>query len=445
MLTRLEVDGFKTLQRVELPMSGFMVIAGVNAAGKSNLFDALDLLRRLCSEDLRESFQTSRGEGAELFARLGPDVQAREIRLAAEMILPRKVRDAWGDEAELTNTWLRYEVHIRRGVDARGFETLTIGRESLRALGKDDVTKRLGAFGEGFKRASVVYAGHRKNAYIEMSGDTIELSQDGKAGRKRQYKATDLQSTVLSGMNSAVFRHAFAARQELAAITPLHFDPKVLREANPFLAPTQMEADGRYLASMIAYRTASDPVYLKDIEAYVRQVVSELRSLEIHKDPVHERHVIQAVMSDGRLYPSKVLSDGTMRLIALAALRASGEPGSVLCLEEPENGIHPGRIKNLVKLLRALGADVFSSEPEPSPDPFSPLRQLLVNSHSPVLVGEVNPREMVLARLTRVTTHEGTSMVTRLLRVTEDDDSPTTASRQTVLDFLGAVEDSAWR
>ena len=69
MLTRIEISGFKTFDDFSLDLDPFTVIAGANAAGKSNLFDAIRLLSRLAGGDLRSAFTGLRGEPQELFRR----------------------------------------------------------------------------------------------------------------------------------------------------------------------------------------------------------------------------------------------------------------------------------------------------------------------------------------------------------------------------------------
>jgi AAA15 family ATPase/GTPase len=44
MITRLEVDGFKKLLNLQVDLGPFTCIAGVNGAGKLNLFDAVQFL-----------------------------------------------------------------------------------------------------------------------------------------------------------------------------------------------------------------------------------------------------------------------------------------------------------------------------------------------------------------------------------------------------------------
>jgi predicted ATP-dependent endonuclease of OLD family len=45
MLTRIEIDGFKTFRDFALDVPPFLVVLGRNASGKSNLFDAIQFLR----------------------------------------------------------------------------------------------------------------------------------------------------------------------------------------------------------------------------------------------------------------------------------------------------------------------------------------------------------------------------------------------------------------
>ena len=57
MLKRVQIRGYKSLKDLEVTLSSLVVLVGPNAAGKSNLLDALQLLSRLgTSRTLREAF-----------------------------------------------------------------------------------------------------------------------------------------------------------------------------------------------------------------------------------------------------------------------------------------------------------------------------------------------------------------------------------------------------
>jgi predicted ATPase len=76
-----------------------------------------------------------------------------------------------------------------------------------------------------------------------------------------------------------------------------------------------------------------------------------------------------------------VLSEGTLRLLTFMCPGNDRQHTGLLCFEEPENGIHPFRIEAMARLLKELTVDFKDTE--------MPLRQVIVNTHSPVLVNQL--------------------------------------------------------
>ena len=93
MLTRIKIDGFKSFTNFEMEFSSLTVIAGTNASGKSNLFDALKLLSRLAGVDLRTAFSEQRGNPSELFTQYSEHDFAQEMRFEVDLLLNRQVKD----------------------------------------------------------------------------------------------------------------------------------------------------------------------------------------------------------------------------------------------------------------------------------------------------------------------------------------------------------------
>lgn len=96
MITRLKISGFKSFQDFDMEFSPFTVVAGINASGKSNLFDALQLLARLAETDLKTAFGEQRGEAFELFTQYGKDIFADEMRFETELLVSQNVRQLGG-------------------------------------------------------------------------------------------------------------------------------------------------------------------------------------------------------------------------------------------------------------------------------------------------------------------------------------------------------------
>jgi len=114
MITRIEIDGFKSFDRFELALPPFAVIFGVNAVGKSNLFDALRLLSNLATMDVRSAMQDLRGEPPEMFRRTADGKPTERMKFAVETLLDPKGRDPYGQDLELACTRIRYEVTVQR-------------------------------------------------------------------------------------------------------------------------------------------------------------------------------------------------------------------------------------------------------------------------------------------------------------------------------------------
>ena len=74
----------------------------------------------------------------------------------------------------------------------------------------------------------------------------------------------------------------------------------------------------------------------------------------------------------------------------------------MICLEEPENGIHPERIPAIIELLRDVSCDLA----EPIGDD-NPLRQVILNTHSPAVVAEVPDDSLIVAEPVRVRRGDG--------------------------------------
>jgi predicted ATPase len=78
-------------------------------------------------------------------------------------------------------------------------------------------------------------------------------------------------------------------------------------------------------------------------------------------------------------------------------MEADPRCGSLLCLEEPENGIHPERVAAVIILLGDLAVDAGIAV-----DASNPLRQVIINTHSPSVVACVDEGALIAASETRV-------------------------------------------
>jgi len=84
-----------------------------------------------------------------------------------------------------------------------------------------------------------------------------------------------------------------------------------------------------------------------------------------------EGGTVQVFFHEGRYtIPATRLSDGTLRYLCLLAILCHPKPGPLICIEEPELGLHPDVLPTLADLLKEA----------------SERTQLIVTTHSDVLV-----------------------------------------------------------
>lgn len=429
MITALELDGFKTFHKFRVEFAPFQVIVGVNGVGKSNLFDAMQLLSRLASDNnLLSAFRELRGEADELFT---TQDGSHKMRLAAELFVERHIRDSWGADAELKYTRLRYELEIERRIDAQGLERLYVTYESLASIPRHDdhwIRRHNLTASDWLPK---VTGGRSPFISTDEKAQTISLHQDGRSGRKNSV-AEKVERTILSNVADTEFPHTFAAREEMRQWKFLHLNPTNLRQPSPFISSTYLSTSGENLAATLARMRSVDPYLLNDISRDMANLVPGLIRIEVEQDDVQKRFVIWAITQDGQRFSSRVLSDGTLRLLALTTLKHDPEYKGVLCFEEPENGVHPFRLENLVQSLRDLATDFSTAEAS-----RGPLRQLLINTHSPVLVSQLNvTAELLFAHMVSQTQPEyGT--VRKITKI-----FPVKAEKQLKLD-LGIAETEA--
>ena len=367
MITRIEIDGYKGFENFSMDFSPFTVIAGVNGVGKSNLFDAFRHLSRLVSETFVEAFITDRGAYEELFT-LFPDGNRRnEITYAVEMLLPKKVEDQFSAEATLQNLRLRYELRIKMEAP-RKFNIL---HEKLTYIKKADDEfmtkhKKVRAYLPKLSRG-------RQTPFIETEKNQITISQDGNAGRKRVVSRDGAQRTVLSSITTIEFPHAYAARKMLENIHFLQLNPEKLRASSKFSAPQSLRPDGENLAAMLARLVAHDADIEQMVSNDLASIIPGVAEFFLKYDDTREEYVIGIQHIDGYEIPSKLLSDGTLRILALIAISYDPEFNGLIILEEPENGVHPGRIPQIVNLLRSMSGFPNSSDG---------YKQVVANTHS---------------------------------------------------------------
>lgn len=381
MITYIKIDGFKTFKNFEMYFSPFTVIAGVNAAGKSNLFDALALLSELASgNSIQKVLSSQRGELRELFTLFDNGKRAKEMSFVVEMLVNPTVTDEWNQSEKVSVTRLRYEVALRHV----GVDNVEIIRESLSPIRKKDdkwasylPNKTDSHWRPAMKRT-------RQKPFLSFNFDesvTVSI-YDNDEGKIDNMTTSGSNLTFISRFSKCDTPHLLAARMEMMSWRFLHLNPDDLRTPS-FKSESMFDLDstGKNLAATLNRLKKEDEYNLVVISQLIRKFIPDYIAINVKEELDGSRYVLYVKDRRHEEFTSRVLSEGTLRIIALCVLAVDNHHSGLLCFEEPENGIHPMRLEVMANLMEQLSSDFMNTELK--------LRQVIVNTHSPRFVEEV--------------------------------------------------------
>jgi predicted ATPase len=418
MLTRLKVSGFKNLVDVDVHFGPFTCIAGANGVGKSNLFDAILFLSALTERTVAEAALAVRdesqrtGDVRNIFHRFG-DQNDTKMSFEAEMILSKQGLDDLGQPVEASITLVRYVLRLGwRGHEAPHSDAgpLEVLEETLVPLRLRDAADHI-LFPASKEWRDSVLEGRRTSKFIstdESEGQRlVRVHQDGRSGRLLARRASALPRTMLSTVQTGEYPTALMVRREMQSWRLLQLEGSALRRPDEFTAPARMGSDGAHMAATLQHlarrpkengngkpdETKASAVYAQ-VANRLSGLLEDVREVIIDRDETRERFTLQVRTRDGTIHSARDLSDGTLRFLALAVMEFDPQSGGLLCLEEPENGIHPGRIPVMLQLLQDIATDT-----DTPCDEGNPLRQVIVNTHSPLVFQQVQDDSVLLAEL----------------------------------------------
>lgn len=380
MLKRVKIQGYKSLVNIEVHLTPLCVLFGPNASGKSNFLDALQLLSRIVSSStFNEAFAPPhRGKPIESFS-FGVDGLAGllaqkkasllievDIELSPHVIksVEQQVRErqkttinghskekyANGESiAVIRNFFLRYRIEIEIFPESG---ILHIANESLVALdttGNPDI---------------------EQPPFLERVGDDIAHVRD----QSELIVSSPFfkQSAVSPGIDPLSYPHLFATYLELKNWRFFYFEPRERMHASHLVEEVRhLGMMGEGLAPFLNTLKVVNPSQFRAIEKALHLMVPSITGINIGVNKLTGEVELKLLEGDTPI-PARIISEGTLRILGLLALEGANSSPTLIGFEEPENGIHPRRIRLIAELLKtrtALGH-----------------LQLIVTTHSPTLL-----------------------------------------------------------
>lgn len=162
----------------------------------------------------------------------------------------------------------------------------------------------------------------------------------------------------------------------------VHFIPAALREPSELIPddepPVLADEYGKGLPGIYDRIFSRGDDSVQKIMNEVRRLFPTVRGVRL-RNPTRMTKALEVELTSGDKVPAAFLSEGLLFYLAYAALQHL-DPVALLLVEEPENGLHPSRIADVMRILREI----------------SQTTQVVMATHSPLVINEMKGDEVTL-------------------------------------------------
>ncbi len=183
-----------------------------------------------------------------------------------------------------------------------------------------------------------------------------------------------------------------ALRADIGTIRSYVLDHRAMAEAAKRRDGAELHGDGGNLAAVLFQMRANAPEALAALTADLLRILPEFQGIELTE--VGDEHVALALrLEESGVVPADGLSQGILYLLGVLALAFDPDPPHVLCIEEPDRGIHPRMLREIRDALYRL------SYPEAVGSQRRAV-QVVTTTHSPYFIDlfREHPEEIIISQ-----------------------------------------------
>ena len=285
---------------------------------------------------------------------LGADIELSDETVSSVEAQIRRAREgldgtSTGRRRSVTERRLRYQLTVEIVTKSGHLRVMDEKLEALRA----DWTPR-----------------GSRNAFIERLPDHNRIRLRMEKQGHPTYEDLGQDRTVASKpLYAPHYPHITALKEEMSRWRFYFLEPSAMREEVALKEVRVLAPNGSDVAAFYNTLQTANPRQFDALAKSLKQVIPSLGAIEVER--TDQGFVRLMVDESGMPLSSRLISEGTLRVLGLLAITNPLTSISVVGFEEPENGVHPPRLAMVAKLLSAA-ADRGQT-------------QFIINTHSPVL------------------------------------------------------------
>lgn len=377
MFTRIQALRFRCLRYVDQKLERFATLVGPNASGKTTFLDVVAFLGDLVRNGGKvvDAVQ-DRSASFHHLLWLG---EGDSFEIAVEARLPESVRKMLHpDFAGFTH--VRYEIAV--GMDAASNEIGLDHEALLLTTNEPTAEPQPDLFPTPRRAPKTLFLKPGKGRKMILTNRPTQNANYYSDGRKTYNPSFKLGRQTAAVANIPADRESFHAapwfRDLLAAgIQNLVLNSRQMRQASPPGLGRGFVPDGSNLPWVVDTLRQDEPRFRQWLD-HVRTAMPDVEDIAVVERPDDRHRYIVVRYAGGAEVPSWLVSDGTLRLLALTILAYLKDPAGVIMVEEPENGIHPRAIETAIQSL----SSIYDG-------------QVLLATHSPVALNMLEPKDVL--------------------------------------------------
>lgn len=358
MINAICVQNFRSIKDLTLRLGRLNVLLGRNGAGKSNFLDSLAFLSEATQSGVRTAvLRENRVSYDDLV------FEGKRESIIAFQVEAWNAPLGWPEDDDL----LFY--HVGFGLSSVASREVEAGGEQLWRIDQPFLLKANAKHPHG-----QAYEHLPQNATALLKANSVWREDNGAS----EAFAFNANRTALSQLADRVrYPHAIALAAALSQFKVFHLDPAAMRKPATVKYQAELQPDGGNLAAVL---DEMDRDVLEAITSELRVAVPGLHSVKLEPAGPGQKVITMQEKNYLTFYPHQI-SDGALRFLALAAIAHGAVKAPLIAIEEPENGISPARLLQLVDLLR---------------NHTNTGQQVILTTHAPYLVDCLRADELIL-------------------------------------------------
>jgi len=411
MITKIEVDGFKSLSEFELKLTaGLNILVGPNGAGKTNIILFFEFLSKITNNSIGHSVSSVGGAGA-IFKKIRNEEYQDTIRFKV-----------YGSSHVGKNKFLIYEYSclikstFSKDEIFYDYQQIKIKEVSKFYPDPDEIKPNetwdflLEFQNKGNEKPSIIIKGlEKKNFQPRYFFHATQKDKDFEKEFKDFITHNDPSSRIILTALMPMIEPARFIYNDIIGGESFNVVPSKVKEQEDAATPPGIKKDGSGLATTLYALKKSKPVVpsdfrlhffmdrdernydpksLKKIISYLKLANKTITDLGIENDPFDNRLIVKIFIKTGSyeaVLPLSSMSDGTIKWLTLITAILTSK--TIFSIEEPENFLHPWMQAEIAKIMR----EHIEQKKNHS--------FIIMTTHSESLLNSSNPDEVILVDL----------------------------------------------